>query len=262
MIVAVLLREAAACARVQEALRGYAAVRLCEKPEELLTLVAEGLAAVVVMDLRDRTGQPTLPTVHAIRERFPSVPIVAYVHLGPDTSRDILALARAGVNDLILRGVDDVGVALRSAITTAQDHCAARDVLGALGTLVPQNLVPFLTYCLEHGRRAISVPEAAAALWVHRKTLVDRLAAAGFPTPSAMIAWCRLILAARLLEDPGRSVEQVALLLDFPSGAALRNMLKRYTGLAPGEIRENGGMRCVLHVLRHELQPAQRRAAG
>ena len=144
MIVAVLLREVAACARVQEALRGYAAVRLCEKPEELLTLVAEGLAAVCVLDLRDRTGQPTLPTVHAIRERFPSVPIVAYVHLGPDTSRDILALARAGVNDLILRGVDDVGVALRSAITTAQDHCAARDVLAALGTLVPQNLVPFL----------------------------------------------------------------------------------------------------------------------
>ena len=46
-------------------------------------------------------------------------------------------------------------------------------------------------------------------------TLVDRLATAGLPTPSAMIAWCRLTLAAQMLEDPARSVEQIALLLDF-----------------------------------------------
>ena len=73
---------------------------------------------------------------------------------------------------------------------------------------------------------------------------------------SAMIAWCRLITAARLLEDPGRTVEQVALLLDFPSGASLRNMLKRYTGLAPGEVRENGGMRCVIHAFLRSIAPA------
>jgi transcriptional regulator GlxA family with amidase domain len=74
-----------------------------------------------------------------------------------------------------------------------------------------------------------------------------------------MIQWCRLLIAARMLEDPGRAVEHVALLLDFPSGASLRNMLKRYTGLRPLEIRENGGMRCVLHILRQTLSPLARR---
>src|SRR3546814_9586520 len=92
-------------------------------------------------------------------------------------------------------------------------------VTGVQTCALPICLTPFVTFCLEQARRAITVPEAAAALGVHRKTLVDRLAAAGFPTPSAMIAWCRLITAARLLEDPGRTVEQVALLLDFPSGS-------------------------------------------
>jgi AraC-like DNA-binding protein len=262
MIVAVLLRELAARARIHDALRGHAAVRLCENQEELLTLVAEGLAAIVVVDLRDRSGASTLPAVHAIREGFPSVPVIGYVHVGTGASRDIIALARAGVNDLILRGIDDVGSAMRSAITSAQDQSAARDVLAMLEPVVPRSLTPFVAFCLEQARRAITVPEAAAALGVHRKTLVDRLAAAGFPTPSAMIAWCRLITAARLLEDPGRTVEQVALLLDFPSGASLRNMLKRYTGLAPGEVRENGGMRCVIHAFLRSIAPAVHNAAG
>jgi hypothetical protein len=48
-------------------------------------------------------------------------------------------------------------------------------------------------------------------------------------------------------------VEQVALLLDFPSGTSLRNMMKRYTGLRSREVRENGGVQCVLHAFKREL---------
>jgi AraC-like DNA-binding protein len=262
VIVAVLVRELAARARIQEALRGHAAVRTCDEQDELLALVTEGLVGVAVVDLRDRTGAPTLGMVRTIREGFPSVPVVAYCALTPDSSREILALARAGVNDLILRGVDDVGVALRSVITTAQEHCGAKHVLEAIAPLVPPSVVPFLRYSLEHARQAVTVADAAAALGVHRKTLVDRLATAGLPTPSAMIAWCRLTLAAQMLEDPARSVEQIALLLDFSSAASLRNMLKRYTGLSPREVRENGGLRCVLHAFRQMLVPPAQSAAA
>jgi len=60
-------------------------------------------------------------------------------------------------------------------------------------------------------------------------------------------------MAARLLEDPGRTIEQVALKLDFASGTALRNMFKRYTGLRTTEVRENGGARCLLHAFKREL---------
>jgi transcriptional regulator GlxA family with amidase domain len=65
-----------------------------------------------------------------------------------------------------------------------------------------------------------------------------------------------------MLEDPARSVEQIALLLDFSSAASLRNMLKRYTGLSPREVRENGGLRCVLHAFRQTLSPPSRSAAS
>src|SRR4030095_17027802 len=152
LIVAVLVRELAARARIQEALRGYAAVRNCDQQDELLALVTEGLVGVAVVDLRDRTGATTLGMVRTIREGFPSVPVVAYCALSPDSSREILALARAGVNDLILRGVDDVGVALRSVISTAQEHCGAKHVLEAIAPLVPPSVVPLLRYRSEERR--------------------------------------------------------------------------------------------------------------
>lgn len=262
VIVAVLVRELAARARIQEALRGHAAVRMCDEQDELLALLGEALVGVVVIDVRDRAGTLTRGIVRTIRDGFPNVPVVAYCELTADSSREILALARAGVSDLILRGVDDAGVGLRAAIATAQEHCVAKQVLDTVVPLLPPSIVPFIRYSLEHARQAVTVADAASALGVHRKTLVGRLAAAGLPTPSAMIAWCRLTLAAQMLEDPARSVEQIALLLDFSSSTALRNMLKRYTGLSPREVRENGGLRCVLHAFRQTLVPPARSAAA
>ncbi len=264
MIVGALVWDPASKARLQDALRGQASVRFCERQAELVTLAENDLAGVIVVDMRDREGASTLATVRHIREAYPSVPVVLYCAISPETSRDVLAFARAGVNDLVLRDVDDLRFTLRTALATATDHCSARFIVEELEALVPANVVPMLRYCLENGRRALTVEEVAAALYVHRKTLVDRLGSAHLPTPSALISWCRLLTAARLLEDPGRSVEQVALLLDFPSGTAMRNMMKRYTGLRPGEIRENGGVRCVLHALKRTLTDVseERRAAS
>lgn len=253
MIVAALVWEPMGRARLQEALRGQASLRFCERQEELIALVANDFVSVVVVDVRDRELTSTLSTVRRIRAGYPSVPIVLYCGLGPDTSREVLEFARAGVNDLVIRGVDDLRLPLRSAITTAQDHHSAKGILKELESVIPPAVLPILQYCLENGRRGLTVAQVATAMGVHRKTLVDRLSAAGFPSPSAVISWCRLMVAARLLEDPGRSIEQVALVLDFPSGTSMRNMVKRYTGLRPAEVRENGGMRCILHAFKREI---------
>lgn len=262
MIVGALIWDPSSRARLQDALRGQATVRFCERQHELLTLLENNLASVVVLDMRDREGNSTLATVRHFREAFPSVPVVLYCAISPETSREVLEFARAGVNDLVLRGVDDLRFPLRTALSTAADHCSARSILRELEPLVPPSIMPMLRFCLENGRRSLTVEDVADALGVHRKTLVDRLTTAGMPTPSAVIAWCRLLVSARLLEDPGRSIEQVALLLDFPSGTSMRNMVKRYTGLRPGEVRENGGVSCVLHAFKRELASARRIAGG
>ncbi|MBC7897495.1 MAG: helix-turn-helix domain-containing protein [Cytophagaceae bacterium] len=252
MIVAALVWDPSSRARLQEATRSQAHLHSCERQSEIIALVQNGLADVVVLDMRDAQGESTLPTVRRIHEGFPSVPIVLYCAM-PAVSREMLAFARAGVNDLVIRDMDDVKVTLRASLTSAADHCSASAIAAEVEPLVPPNVAPIVRYCLENGRRALTVEDVASALHVHRKTLVDRLNAANLPPPSAIIAWCRLLVSARLLEDPGRSIEQVALLLDFPSGTSMRNMVKRYTGLRTGEVRENGGVRCVMHAFKQEI---------
>lgn len=61
-----------------------------------------------------------------------------------------------------------------------------------------------------------------------------------FPPPELLLAWRRLLHAARVLDD-GRSADSVARAMDFSTGSALRKSLKRHTGLRPGELRRQGG---------------------
>jgi AraC-like DNA-binding protein len=259
---AALLFDRIVRARVSDALRSYATVDFVETPSHLLQRLTAGPVSLVIVECRDRQGRPTLPTVQAIRNGYPSVPIIAYMSLRQTPSSDILAMAHAGVHELIISGFDDEGVALRAVAESASRRCAATRVLEALRDDLPPSAVPFLQFCLERVWQTPTVAEAAEYLGVHRKTLIYRLRRTKLPSPRAMIAWCRLFVAGHMLEDRRRSVAHVALALDFTSGAALRGMLHRYTGLRPQQVRELGGLDAVLGAFRRVLSSSDAPAPG
>jgi AraC-like DNA-binding protein len=248
-------------ARVRGALARRADVTFCERRAELVTLAASRDASAVIADPRDRDGEDVSAVIATLRDGLPSVPVIAYVADERATSGDILAMARAGIHELVRTGFDDVGLALGAALASATASCATAAARGELEGLVPPDAWPFVSYCLTRAHEAISVGTAAGALGLDRRTLVRRLERAGLPSPRRIAGWCRVIAAVRLLDQPIYTLEQVALRLDFPSGTALRNMLVRYTGLGPREIRENGGLACVMHLVRRELGRARSEAA-
>jgi AraC-like DNA-binding protein len=251
-VVALLVgREAEA--RIQGGLRGRAKVHVVGTCRALLAHLRVGPAAAVIVEPRDAEGVPTAPTVRRLRGEFPLVPVLAYCPFTQPDARDLLDVVQAGVSGLLVRGVDDAGFALDSALAAAEDECTARRAMVELGRFVDGPARPVLEYCLSHARSAPTVLDVARALGMHPKTLSTRLARAGLPPAQIVIGWCRLLMAARLMEDVGRPLEQVALHLNFPSGASLRNMLARYTGLKPSEVRENGGFTCVLFAFRQAI---------
>jgi AraC-like DNA-binding protein len=245
-------------ARIRGALSGRADVRFCELRGELLPLAVATHAGAIIAEPRDRAREDVSSVVAAIRAGLPSVPVIAYVADGSATSADILAMARAGVHDLVRTGFDDVGFALGTALASG----AADTIRAELEQLVPPAAWPFVSWCLTRTQAPISIRAAAEALGLDRRTLSRRLDRAGLPHPRRIAGWCRVIAAARLLDEPIYTLERVALLLDFPSGTALRNMLRRYTGLRPSEIRENGGVRCVMHLFRNDIGGPRASAAA
>jgi AraC-like DNA-binding protein len=240
-------------ARIRGALARRADVAFCERRVELVPLAASRGASAVIAEPRDCAGDDVSCVIVTLRAGLPSVPVIAYIAHERTTSGDILAMARAGVHELVRAGFDDVGLALGTALASATASCATAAARDELEGLVAAEAWPFVSYCLTRAHQTISIGAAAAALGLDRRTLVRRLERAGLPSPRRIAGWCRVIAAVRLLDQPIYTLEQVALRLDFPSGTALRNMLVRYTGLGPREIRENGGLRCVMHLLRLEL---------
>jgi AraC-like DNA-binding protein len=248
-------------ARVRGALTGRADVRFCDLRGELVPLATTVRPSAILAEPRDRAGADVCDVIAALRTGMPSVPVIAYVADDRTASGDILAMARAGVHDLVRSGFDDVGFALGTALASATASCATTAARDELERIIAPDAWPFVSYCLTRAHGPVSIHAAAAALGLDRRTLVRRLERAGLPQPRRIAGWCRVIAAARLLDEPIYTLEQAALRLEFPSGTALRNMLLRYTGLRPREIRENGGMRCVLHLFKRELA-ATRTDAG
>jgi AraC-like DNA-binding protein len=247
VLVAALLRDPEARARVTDALRGQAEVYCCRFVHDLDARIRTRPPPpdALVLTPWDGGGADVTPLVHALRRDYPEMPMAVLAPLTPHATRQVVALARAGIDEVILREHDDVGVSLRALLRRAAGRTEVAQALRVLERMTPEPAHAILAYCLENAREALTVDELAKALGVDRKTLLNRLTAGALPPPSVLISWCRLFVAARLLEDEVRTVEQVATALGFGSGTALRNMFRRYTGLRPADVRRRGGLRCV-----------------
>lgn len=196
---------------------------------------------VVILDARDTAGRPTAGLARQVTQLFPAIPVIGYCEPGAEHSRDIVALASAGVHELLFKR-DDSATVVRSILAAAQQACAADLILARLDRLLPLRLRPLMEHCLHNPEESHTVAQVARAMSVHRKTLVNRCAIEGAPSPGAIVAWCLLLLTAALLAQPGVTVEHVAMRLNFPSASALRNMLKRHAGLRPRDLRGEHGV--------------------
>jgi transcriptional regulator GlxA family with amidase domain len=135
-------------------------------------------------------------------------------------------------------------------------------LLERLDPVLPPQSRPLFEYLLENGDEPLTIEQAAAAVGVARRTLEKRLARLGYPAPETLIGWCRLLLAAHMLEEQGRTFDDVALELTFPSGMALRSMLKRYTGVTGRAAREGQGpVALVLTHLTEQISTPQAKEA-
>ena len=236
-----------------DAVRDRAVVHFVERIEDVMATLRNETQPIMALLVEpyDRDERTLAGTVRALRQRMPALPIIGYCQAGHEHSEGIRDLVIAGVHELVFRGVDDRGVVLRSVLSSARHACVANVVLADLLPILPPPLHPFAKFCVGHPQSAHTVGQVAHALGVNRKTLVNYCARAQLPPPASLLAWCRVLVAAYYLVHTPRTVEKIALQLDFPSDTALRNMIKRYTGVCAQELRNRGGPKFVLMRLAH-----------
>jgi AraC-like DNA-binding protein len=241
----------------------------CDSADELVSAVArhEAKAAIIEIggaDAGDDTagaggGISRLEEVtRMLRAEYPRVPVLIYAPLTAAASRTIVALARAGITNVIIAGYDDLNHAVRPILDASASACTAEAAYVRLSAVASPGVAAILSYALRYATAAPTVAAAARALRVHRKTLAAWCLASGAPSPRVLITWCRLVIAAERLAEPRWPAERVARAFGFGSGSALAGLIRRHIGLTRAEIRARGSG-TVIEMLAQRLIDGRRR---
>jgi AraC-like DNA-binding protein len=222
-------------------------LRLIDGWDELL----EGLrtvpsSALTVVDPDGGGGSRELSIeLPALLNRFPSATVVAALHAVPGRLEHVRRLGEWGVAQVIdleeetttlamgLRLLGTRGRPLRNLIQSelpANMSGLARSILAVAGSVVSDG-----------GQGA----ELARAFHITTRTLSRWCRRAQLPPPRQLLAWMRILIAAELLDDSGRTVSDVALACGYSADAALRQALRSFINFTPTALREQGAFRTV-----------------
>ena len=184
-----------------------------------------------------------------LRHEFPHVSWVALFFEGGSDSRWALRLGQAGVTELVSVGRSLPQVALTTALSRCETDSVAVRIWKQAALDVPDSLIALFKPALRLAHRPVSMTRLAAATRMHERTLRKYCDASDLPSPQWLIGWARLLVAAYYLDEPGRTVQSIAELLEFPSAVALANHVRRYTRMTPSSVREQGALHTIARAI-------------
>jgi AraC-like DNA-binding protein len=228
-----------------------AAVTYVESWPALHTALGNSMCSLAVVDPFNRQGLAS-SRLAALQRAFPSVTLLLYGRFQSHNWRTLLQLVQLGVQHAIAFDMDDNPLRLRDALEAALEDWRVHSLLDELLDLVPQRLHHLVELLARDAGENWSPSRLALACDCHPKTLRGHLRLAGLPSTYRLVTWFRLFAAGRLLADQGRTVQQVANALGFPSTGAMRVQMHRYLGCAPSRLRERDALPLLRERFRAE----------
>src|SRR5687767_4452934 len=137
----------------------------------------------LVLAPRDHRQRDAVDVVQRVAGQWPGTAIVIFCPPRSEDAVSFRALALAGAHQFVFEGVHNTAAALAAAVDHACHASSADIVVQKLEPLVPLELHSIVHVVLSRPDSLTTVDHVAAALGVHRKTLVNRCAKAGFIRP-------------------------------------------------------------------------------
>jgi AraC-like DNA-binding protein len=253
-VIATLIPTPAHLQRLRTAIRDRHQLVLCDDWQAVLDTCESQPVRLAIVDLF-AGGRANFERVRHLKQRLPRLTMLAYVTVTSDRAHDLFDAGRQGMDGLIIAEQDDSPRALLALVEQAESRSLAAVVRQSVADAEP-TVRDAVLLAVTRAHERLSPEGLARLLALPRRTVSQRLSAAGYPAPQRLITWGRLIVAAHLLEDRHRSADRIAASLDFPSGSAFRNACQRYLGATPGEIRARGGASFVMKAMEAEFPPS------
>lgn len=210
-----------------------------------------------------RCGQQVDRRIASVVREFPTVPTVALLGAQPPSAEALLRIGNAGITRLVdvrvPAGWSQLRRILASEAARGADRAALSRIRDELAP-VPDDTWLFFEALFAASERSGTVQDLSHRLQVLPSTLMSRFFRARLPAPKRYLAYARLLRAARLFEDAGHSIADVANALDFSSPQAFGRHIHTFIGLSAGEFRRTHTAARMLERFLDELIRPHREA--
>lgn len=193
-----------------------------------------------VVDLVSISPDEIVMAAASLRAARPGLAVVAFAPGGRDGALMLRSVLRAGMDAVILDTERPPRQQLGTLITEARGAALSRVLHPHLPSQGHARLRRLIEACFYNPARTHSVESIARLLRVNRRTLLHWCQTAGALRPEEIVGWCRLVLAAHMIEYQQQATSIVARELRYSTPSGLRNQLRRYTGMKPTDLREDG----------------------
>src|SRR3954469_10354874 len=238
---------------------------------ELVGDIKSRRADVVLVSVARCDGVSQAGVTAMVRE-FPRVSTVALVSgVSGNAPRVALTLGSSGITQLVDVREPSGWYELRRLLLASRSTDVQREALTQLAVDLAgaeAECWRFFEAIFTASANVSTVRQLSRALGVYPSTLMSRFYRAGLPAPKQYLAMARLIRAARMFENPGFSIANVANHLDYSSPQSFGRHVRTMLRMTAGQFRDRfdgAGMlehfRCVL-VLPHRERLRQLRPIG
>lgn len=224
--------------------------------EDVMRDLKENRASAVLVSVARCDSRVRQHVATMVRE-FPRVPTVALLtQLERGTPQAMLLLGHSGVRQVIDAREPSGWRELRALLLAVQGDGIQRQALGALALDLagaPEDCWRFFEALFVAPPRVCTVRALARELAVLPSTLMSRFFRAQLPAPKRYLAMARLVRAARLFENAGFSIANVANHLEYSSPQSFGRHVRTLMRMTAVEFRARFDGQAMLLRFREEL---------
>ena len=209
--------------------------------DEVDAIVREKPVTAVILD-PGADGSMNVEAVELLLNRYPSLPIVAYVSLSQASFCAMTRLARAGLQNVLLQRFEDSPKNFRETLARARRNPLTTRLIEGLRSelkLLPLNVVSVVHEMLDspysyHTAQDIATHAEISVLKLYRIFRTAKLV-----SPRRFLNAVKLLNAIGYLQDRGYSIRDVARKVGYRDSRILAEHTLEVFGLTPSTIRNH-----------------------